>query len=90
MMAKKKQEPVPVFMPALVVLLLRAEQSKGEPLTEDEVLAIRDGANCVMMPSAQAKKQEETRGYPDVDPENCWEDWQQMRLELAEAEAAEQ
>lgn len=68
----KEQKLVPVFMPALVALLLRAEESKGEPLTEQEVIAIRDEANCVMMPAAQAKKQEESRGYPDVDPENCW------------------
>lgn len=86
----KEQKLVPVFMPALVALLLRAEESKGEPLTEQEVVAIRDEANCVMMPAAQAKKQEESRGYPDVDPENCWEDWQQMRAELADDEAAEQ
>lgn len=86
----KEQKLVPVFMPALVALLLRAEESKGEPLTEQEVIAIRDEANCVMMPAARAKKQEESRGYPDVDPENCWEDWQQMRAELADDEAAEQ
>ena len=81
-----KQELVPVFIPALVTLLYRAEHEKGEPLDEAEVLAIRDGANRVMMPAAQAKKQEASRGYPDVNPEKCWEEWQQMRSEQTEEE----
>ena len=40
------EEPlVVVFIPALAPLLLRAEQLKGSPLTEDEVGRIRDAAD---------------------------------------------
>ena len=45
---------IPVFIPALVVLLVDAERRKGSPLTEQEVLAIRDKGGCVTMPVAQA------------------------------------
>src|SRR5437016_11753647 len=83
--ALPKNEPlVPVFIPALAPLLLRAEQLKGKPLTETEVLRIRDKATCVMMPADAARQMEENRGYPDIDPENCWAEWQQRRLGLSE------
>jgi hypothetical protein len=75
-----EEQLVPVFMPALVLLLLHAEKLKGEPLTEDEVLRIRDNAICVMTRVDVARKQDESRGYRDLDPENCWHDWQQHRL----------
>jgi hypothetical protein len=77
---------VPVFIPALAPLLVRAEQLKGSPLTEDEVLRVRDAANCVMMPPESARQLAESRGYQDIDPENCWEEWQQLRAELPGAD----
>jgi SAM-dependent methyltransferase len=68
-----------VFIPALAPLLLRAEQLKGSPLTEAEVLRIRDKATCVSMTREQARKIEEERGYADLDPEEAWAEWQQFR-----------
>lgn len=45
------EEPlIPVFIPALVVLLLDAERRKGSPLTEEEVLHIRDKGVCIVLP----------------------------------------
>jgi hypothetical protein len=70
---------IPVFMPALVALLMRAEQDKGAPLTEAEVLAIRDGATCVMSPRHAADAVTEARGYDDLVPEDCWSQWQEFR-----------
>ena len=40
---------IPVFVPALVVLLANEERAKGTALTRDEVLAIRDRGACVML-----------------------------------------
>lgn len=80
-----KSEPddlVPVFMPALVVLLIHAEDKKGTPLTRDEVHAMRDSGTCIMMKSVDALKMEESRGYRDIDPENCWYDWQMARRDM--------
>jgi hypothetical protein len=65
-----------VPMPTLVSLLLRAEQDKGAPLTEPEVIAIRDGCTCVALPQAVAAGVAKDRGYDDIDPERCWEQWQ--------------
>jgi hypothetical protein len=71
------------FMPALVALLTRAEQLKGQPLTEAEALRIRDNAICATVTPAQAQSLAEERGYDDIDPEDCWAQWQQVRASLA-------
>ena len=75
-----------VFMPTLASLLLSAERSKGAALTYEEVIAIRDKATCVMVPEGVAAKIEENRGYSDIDPENCWDQWNALRPELVEGE----
>ena len=79
-------EVVIVFMPALAPLLHRAEQLKGGPLTEEEVCRIRDRAICVTMSPEAAAAIEAERGYRDLDPENAWQEWQQLRPTLAPGE----
>ena len=74
-----REELIPVFIPALVALLEHAEVKKGAPLTRSEVEAIRDGGVCMMMPVAQAADLAKSRGYPDLDPENCWQQWKNFR-----------
>jgi hypothetical protein len=76
---------IPVFMPALVVLLVAAERKKGSPLTEDEVLAIRNGGICMMARVEHAIALDEKRGYNDLDPERVWEQWQEARVSLQQA-----
>ena len=73
---------VPVFMPALVDLLVHAEDKKGTPLTRDEVHAIRDSGACIMMEADDARKMDDSRGYRDINPENCWHDWQMARRKM--------
>ena len=73
---------VTVFIPALVAVLQHEEMNKGEPLTEDEVIAIRDRAVCITMRYSQAQAVESKRGYPDLDPENVWQEWLAIRSEL--------
>jgi hypothetical protein len=68
------------FSPPLIAVLLAAQRSKSSPLTEEEVLDIRDGATCIRLPKATAER----RGYPDLDPERCWEQWRAVRTELAD------
>ena len=69
-----------VHVPALVVLLKAAEDRKGSPLTEAEVVQIRDDATCIALPLSAAFALEDERGYPDIVPEDCWEEWQRVRL----------
>ena len=76
---------VPVFIPALVALLRFAEDKKGSPLSEEEVLEIRDDGTCVAMSVADAAAMAEARGYDDLDPEYCWEQWQQVRTFFQDA-----
>jgi hypothetical protein len=82
------EELIPVPVPALVAVLLNKENGKGSPLTEQEVLEIRDNAACIMMPASVVSKMAESRGYPDLDPEYVWEQWQQARLELIDNESS--
>ena len=77
---------IPVFMPALVLILRDAERKKGGPLTEREVLSIRDKGACMMLRVEHAIELDEKRGYNDIDPERVWEQWQEVRAQLAAAE----
>lgn len=74
---------IPVFMPALVVILHAREREKGRPLTEQEVLEIRNNGVCMMMRVEHAIALDERRGYNDIDPERVWEQWQEARAHLA-------
>jgi hypothetical protein len=74
---------LPVFIAALVALLIRAEGLNGSPLTRSQVLAIRDNANCVMLPASAKADMNEQRRYADLDPERCWEEWQVARAKLS-------
>jgi len=76
-------EFVPTFIPALALLLRQAEQAKGSPLTRAEVLQVRDKGTCMMLRSSIALEMEEKRGFRDIDPEDCWEEWQTLRQVLA-------
>lgn len=80
----KSQEPlVPVPIPALGALLLNIEKQKGTPLSQAEVLDARDKAVCIMLPLSAKVAMEEKRGYRDIDPENIWEEWLQLRAEVS-------
>jgi len=73
-----------VIIPALVAILLNAEQEKGSALTEAEVIAIRDNAECIAMPASVAVEVEAQRGYPDIVAEAAWVEWQRVRTELGQ------
>ena len=75
---------VPMFMPALAHLLRQAEQAKGSPLTRAEVLGVRDKGVCVLLRASAALALEDKRGFRDIDPEHCWEEWQALRQALGE------
>lgn len=72
-----------VFVPALVAVLSAAENSKGSPLTEAEVVDIRDRATCIALSFDTALEMEQARGYLDIVAEDCWNEWQAIRLQLA-------
>lgn len=77
-----ESEVVALFIPPLAELLAHAEQIKGAPLTEVEASRIRDQAACITMDKPDADKMFESRGYRDVNPENCWADWHRLRVEM--------
>jgi len=82
-MSSADDEPLCLlFIPALVTLLYHAESTRGAPLTEAQVLAIRDNANCVVAPVSVAAKVEQERGYPDIIAERCWPEWEAAREAL--------
>ena len=73
-------------MPSRVSLLWRREQSNGAPLTEQEVRETCDDSAAVALPLMAAAAVEEARGYRDIIGDDCWDEWQKMRLALVEHE----
>ena len=69
-------------IPSLIDELSYFEKAKGSPLTEQEVLEIRDKGVTITLPPDEAAKVETARGYKDINPDNCWEEWQRARLDL--------
>ena len=67
------------FIPSLASILRRAELSKGAPLTESEVMDIKDNATAIAVTPEIAQEMDAKRGYCDIDPENCWTEWQALR-----------
>jgi len=78
-----ENEPlVPVFVPSLASLLIAAHDRLGRELDEDEVGAVRDAANVVMMPLGMAIAQTKSRGYRDVNPDRVYEEYLELRRVL--------
>lgn len=73
--------PVIDFIPSLVSRLIRAEEDKGSPLTEPEVLAIRDTATTMRVTLKARDFVWLKRGYRDIDPDDVWNDWQRYRAD---------
>lgn len=64
-----------VFIPALVVLLEAKEKDFGRELTREDVESIHDDATAIELPAEIAKDMIESRGYPDIDAKNAWDEW---------------
>lgn len=64
-----------VFIPALVTLLESKEKEIGRKLTRSEVEFIRDNATAINLPEEIASDMNKSRGYPDIDAENVWDEW---------------
>ena len=58
-------------MPALVAILLSVEKKKGSPLTQQEVMTLRDKITVVVTAPADAKAVDDRRGYKDIDPSHA-------------------
>ncbi len=71
-----------VFIPSLASILIHAEDLKGAPLTHDEVVRIRGKSTCIALRAHVAREMDEKRGYRDINPENFWYEWQQLRREM--------
>ncbi|MCG6156906.1 hypothetical protein [Rubinisphaera margarita] len=72
-----------VFLNPLLMLLAGAEKQKGSPLTKREVFAVRDSANCLVMPAEKARAFGAALGMfndlHQINPRRCWTEWQQLR-----------
>lgn len=64
-----------VFIPALVAVLVMKERDAGRELTRKEVESIRDSAAAIRVPIEVARDMVKERGYPDIAPENVWDEW---------------
>ena len=80
-MADSENPLVPVYVPALTLLLTNLERQKGAPLTEHEVLEARNVATRIVPPRSKADQHARARGFEDLDPVHCWEQWQLLRAQ---------
>jgi accessory colonization factor AcfC len=64
-----------VFIPALAALLEAREMGSGRELTREDVESIRDNATAIELPEEIARDMIKSRGYPDIDAENVWNEW---------------
>lgn len=82
MTASDDENLVAVFSPPLALMLARAEELKGSPLTREDVMRIRDNSPCLMVTAEAAEEMMRKRGFRDVEPENCWADWHRLRVQI--------
>jgi hypothetical protein len=80
----EKLKLVPI--PSLAAILVAAERKKGAPLTKAEVEAIRDKSTVLASPVGSPAV-DDRRGYEDIDPSKCWEQWQLLRARLTDTRA---
>jgi hypothetical protein len=80
--ARVGNDLVPFFIPSLGAVLLNVEQSKGNPLTEQEVTVIRDHCKCALLTAEIAAEMEEKRGYRDINPKNCWQEYLDLKAQM--------
>jgi hypothetical protein len=77
---------VTVFLNPLVMLLAGRERQKGSPLTEAEVVEVRDTAACTQMPLSQAERfyaaLDAQMPIPRLDSDRIWEQWQAVREQV--------
>jgi uncharacterized protein YegJ (DUF2314 family) len=71
-----------VFMPPLSQVLINAENKKGAPLSLNEVLSIKNSAVVVIIKQGLHQAIPGDQNEHDIDPENCWHDWQILRQSL--------
>lgn len=64
-----------VFIAALVALLEAKEKDCGRELTREDVESIRDAATAIELPAEIARDMIKSRGYPDINAENVWDEW---------------
>jgi hypothetical protein len=74
------------YVPSLKASLILHEKMKGAPLTEAEVEDIRDNAAAVLVRPDMLAELIKDRGYEDLDPADCWEQWQVFRATLKKTE----
>lgn len=74
---------VTVYLNPLHALLYSSEKRKGSPLTQEEVLRIRDNAVSIQMTEEQAAKfyaaLDARVNVYRMNPDYIWEEWQEIR-----------
>ena len=78
-MSNDETELVITRVPALIDLLSIKERNRGSPLTEAEIVGIRDKAICIALPRAERIAMDEARGHADLDPDSISEQRQAAR-----------
>lgn len=76
-----ESELVVECIPSLTWVLTRAEQNKGSPLTEEEVVAISGQAIAIALPRKERDAKWLSQGNRDISCESPWKDWQRYKAD---------
>lgn len=72
------------FVPSLRDALAECEKSKGNPLTREEVMGVVNSTHAMPFSREVAAAIDKGRGYRDINPRNCWLEWQEVRMQKAD------
>ncbi|MBP2170033.1 hypothetical protein J2125_003225 [Erwinia toletana] len=64
-----------IYIPALVKLLVSAQNQQSTPLSRSDVERIRANATAVSLPDHIAAEMTKNGSWPDINPDRCWEEW---------------
>lgn len=70
-----------VYVVPLAKTLAIAESEQDHPLTEDQVMKIRDTAPCAKIPKNKLADFMAAQEFEDVDPFNAWYGWNKIKYE---------
>gem|GEM_PF-1389198 len=69
-----------MIIPALAALLEAKEMDSGRELTREDIESIRENATAIELPAEFARDMIKSRGYPDIDADNVWNEWLLYKL----------
>lgn len=70
------------FIPSLLSVLIAAKEKKKAPLTDNEILSLRDKLPSIILPDPLIEELNKGRTYRDIDAIDCIAEWRNYEAEV--------